>query len=120
LVVGANDGGTDRPRLRFAAADADAFAEVMVRYGGVERARAVVLREPRQAALREAIAALGRRIGAGTAARSEVVFYYSGHSDEQGLLLAGERLPYGELRASIEALPARCASPSSTAAPPGR
>ncbi|MCK6575145.1 caspase family protein [Myxococcota bacterium] len=107
LVVGANDGGTDRPRLRFAAADADAFAEVMVRYGGVERGRAVVLREPRQAALREAIAALGRRIGAGTAARSEVVFYYSGHSDEQGLLLAGERLPYGELRAAIEALPAQ-------------
>jgi hypothetical protein len=38
--------------------------------------------------------------------RSELIFYYSGHSDEEGLLLRGERVPYPELRARIEQIPA--------------
>jgi hypothetical protein len=38
--------------------------------------------------------------------RSELIFYYSGHSDEEGLLLHGERLGYPELRARIEQIPA--------------
>jgi hypothetical protein len=50
---------------------------------------------------------VGRRIASerrrGT--RTELVFYYSGHSDEQGLLLGGERLSYAELRALLAELP---------------
>jgi hypothetical protein len=92
LVVGANDGGGDRTRLRFAGADAQAFADVMTGLGGIDRSHAVILREPSVAAVRAGIADLGRRLSAtpGTG-RVEVLFYYSGHSDEQGLLLAGER-----------------------------
>jgi hypothetical protein len=108
LVVGANDGGGDRTRLRFAGADAQAFADVMTGLGGIDRSRAVILREPTVGAVRAGIADLGRRLSAAPGAgRVEVLFYYSGHSDEQGLLLAGERLPYPELRAAIEALPAQ-------------
>jgi len=36
----------------------------------------------------------------------EVVFYYSGHSDEDGLLVRGERISYSELRSRLDALPA--------------
>ena len=35
LAIGANDGGGDRVRLRYATADARGFAEVMGEYGGV-------------------------------------------------------------------------------------
>lgn len=109
LVVGANDGGTDRPRLRFAGADARAFAEVMTRFGGLERQRVVLLDEPGPAALEAAFRDLGGRIGATPAAsgRVEVLFYYSGHSDERGLLLGGQRVGYADLRRAIETLPAQ-------------
>ncbi len=38
--------------------------------------------------------------------RRELVFYYSGHSDEEGLLLGDERISYQELRAFIHEAPA--------------
>jgi len=38
--------------------------------------------------------------------RREVVIYYSGHSDENGLLLGGERLSYRELRQWLDAVDA--------------
>lgn len=108
LVVGANDGGGDRTRLRFATADADAFTEVMTHLGGIDRSRTIILREPGIEAVRRALVDLGARISATPGQpRVEVVFYYSGHSDERGLLLAGQRLPYPELRSAIEALPAQ-------------
>ena len=38
--------------------------------------------------------------------RCEFVLYYSGHSDDEGLLLGKDRLDYSELRSSIEKVPA--------------
>src|SRR5690606_5434129 len=38
--------------------------------------------------------------------RVELFVYYSGHSDEEGLLLGEERFGYDELRAALESLPA--------------
>jgi hypothetical protein len=36
----------------------------------------------------------------------QFVFYYSGHSDEQGLLLAGRRVDYRDLRRDVQEVPA--------------
>ena len=38
--------------------------------------------------------------------RVEVIFYYSGHSDEENILLGGERISYGEFKDAIMALKA--------------
>jgi hypothetical protein len=38
--------------------------------------------------------------------RRELLVYYSGHSDEEGLLLGADRVSYDELRARIKAAPA--------------
>jgi hypothetical protein len=38
--------------------------------------------------------------------RVEVLVYYSGHSDEEGLLLKGDKVGYRELRQRLEQLPA--------------
>jgi hypothetical protein len=46
------------------------------------------------------------RAGQAPGVRRELLVYYSGHSDEEGLLLGDERVSYAELRARIKALPA--------------
>ncbi|HEY8207498.1 MAG TPA: caspase family protein [Myxococcaceae bacterium] len=104
LLAGVNDGGQGRARLRFAASDAQAFGAVMRELGGVVEPDIVMVVEGDRARLLaglEQLSALARRARApGT--RVEAVVYYSGHSDEQGLLLRGERLDYRELRRALD------------------
>jgi hypothetical protein len=105
LAVGANDGGAARARLRYAGADAERLLQVMRQLGGVAPEDAVLLQEPGEAALRSALADLQARVTrARGAGRVEVLFYYSGHSDEEGLLVREARLGYPELRRWLEAL----------------
>ena len=106
LLVGTNDGGADRVPLRFAHTDALTLGEVLVDVGGVAPERQRMLLDPDAAALASAFEALSAELAADPA-RTEVVFYYSGHSDEEGLLLGEERFGYRDLRAALESLPAR-------------
>lgn len=105
LVVGANDGGADRVRLRYAVTDAEALGAVLGELGGIAPRDMQALAEPTRAALRGALQATAQRLST-LRGRVEFVFYYSGHSDEAGLLMGGERLPYSELRQLIGAVPA--------------
>ena len=108
FLAGVNDGGGGRTRLRYATSDARAVSRVLVEMGGVGAEDVVFAAEPDRTVflqqldqLRGVIAA-ARRPGL----RTELIFYYSGHSDEEGLLLHGERLTYVDLRARIEQIPA--------------
>lgn len=110
LIVGANLGGADRPRLQYAISDAERVARVMVELGGVDPANEIVLKQPRLAEMVDALDRLARRItearrmpGAG---RTEVILYYSGHADEQGLLLGDDRYSYRTLRDRLDDIPA--------------
>jgi uncharacterized caspase-like protein len=115
LVIGANEAGPDRPQLRYAVTDAERFARVLVELGGVSRENEIVLRQPK---LRELVAALdllqarvvrsidARRGSPEGAGRTEVFVYYSGHADEQGLLLGDDRYSYRSLRARLDQIPA--------------
>jgi hypothetical protein len=112
LVVGANAGGGGRPQLQYAISDAERFARVMVDLGGVDPANAIVLRQPKLRELIEALDLLGRRVTAArrtgglSGGRTEVVLYYSGHADEQGLLLGDDRYSYRTLRDRLDQIPA--------------
>lgn len=108
LIAGANDGGPDRMRLRYANSDADAISKVLSDLGGVSSADILQLKDPDLATFLTALENLrGLLEGAASPTRKlEAIVYYSGHSDEQGLLLSGERLPYGALRRSLKSLPA--------------
>jgi hypothetical protein len=112
LIVGANDGGPDRPRLQYAVTDAERFARVMSELGGVDSGNEVVLRDPPVVALVAALDALAarlaeaRRRGAPAGGRTELFFYYSGHADEKGLLLGEDRLSYRSLRDRLDAMQA--------------
>lgn len=108
LVVGANDGGTDRVVLRYAGSDAAAVGSVLRSFGGVATGDLVTLDDPTPAQLSEAIESMSARIRAARHGGQHVqfVFYYSGHSDEQGLLLGGQRVDYKALRLQVQAVPA--------------
>jgi hypothetical protein len=108
LVVGANDGGNDRVRLRYAGSDARAVARVLIELGGLERADEVVLFDPTHAELLAGFTRAQARVQKARAAgeRVQFVFYYSGHADERGLLLGPDRVDYARLRGLIHGVPA--------------
>ncbi|NOK12357.1 caspase family protein [Corallococcus exercitus] len=109
LFVGVNDGGPERVRLRYAETDAKAFALVLSELGGVLPQDRVLLTDVDRAGVLagfDRVRKLAEGVRASGARRVEVLLYYSGHSDDEGLLLKGQRLDYGELRRSLEGLPA--------------
>ena len=110
LVIGANFGGVERPRLQYAVADAERFARVLVDLGGVSPANEIVLKQPKLRDVIDAFDRLSARIvdarrtaGGG---RTEVLVYYSGHADEQGLLIGDDRYSYRTLRDRLDQIPA--------------
>ncbi len=100
LIVGANNGGRERTVLRYAQRDARTVAAVLEQLGGVDRSDRLLLLEPTPAQVSGALQQLQVRAKAARdqGQRTELLFYYSGHSDERGLLLAEERVPYREVR----------------------
>ncbi len=103
LVAGSNDGGAARVRLRYAATDAQAMARVLQELGGVRGEDLVLLVDPDLGAFTAALARLRDAVQAAGPAdeRREIVFYYSGHSDERGLILGSDVYPYDDLRAAL-------------------
>jgi hypothetical protein len=110
LVVGANHGGSDRPALRYAVADAERFARVLAELGGVRQGSAILLRQPQVGELESALEELRGRVSAardsGGGGRTELLVYYSGHADEKGLLLGEDRYSYRSLRDRLDQVPA--------------
>lgn len=108
LIAGANEGGQGRTTLRYATSDARAVARVLTQLGGVQAGDVVLAEEPTPTQLGAAFDALQARLGDARSgsARLQVFFYYSGHSDEEGLLLRGERVGYAALRRRLDALAA--------------
>ncbi len=104
LVVDSSDGGNGRVHLRYPASDGQAIARVLQELGGVGLDERLVLHDSDRPRLRQGFTRINEMIRAARtpATRIELVFYYSGHSDEDGLLMNGERIGYDELRALIE------------------
>jgi hypothetical protein len=106
LIIGANNGGSGRTTLRYAVSDARAFGDVLRELGDVRPEDAVFLEQPDRAVVLRELQALGSRLDRARPRlrRTEVLFYYSGHSDEESILLGNERITYPELRAAINGL----------------
>jgi hypothetical protein len=104
LFVGSNNGGPGRATLRYAEEDARAMASLMQELGGVSSEDSLVLLAPTSQQLLESFQSMGRRAREAQAGsrRVEFLLYYSGHSDEQGLLVGTGRLDYLQLRSSIQ------------------
>jgi hypothetical protein len=108
LLVGANNGGATRAVLRYAVADARAVGQVLEDMGGILPGDSRYLEDPDRATFLKAIRALAADVDLAqkTFRRVEVIFYYSGHSDEEALFLGDERVTYVELKDLITSLAA--------------
>jgi hypothetical protein len=108
LVMGANAGGAGSVRLRYAVSDARSFASLLTELGGVRSEDLILLLDPGLSSFRGAAEKLRAAAAAANASgrRCELMLYYSGHSDEEGLLLGKEKLGYSDLRQAIESVPA--------------
>ncbi len=103
LVAGSNNGGPKKVRLKYATSDAVAFASVMAELGGVKDADMILLVDPDLVSFKAGLRKVRRMVGEsmGSDERRELIIYYSGHSDETGLILGPEILSYDELRRQI-------------------
>ena len=108
LFVGANYGGKGRSLLKYALTDAQAMKKVMAELGGMAAQNQIILLEPGRKGVLAAFNRLSERVrrARGAGLNVQAFFYYSGHSDENGLLLGDNRLPYRQLKNQIERWPA--------------
>lgn len=108
VVVGANDGGKDRVRLRYAVSDAKAMSQVFKELGGVMEDDNLLLLNPNVRTFYAEIGKLQTRMEKTRSeyGRVEIIFYYSGHSDEKSILLGEEKISYGDFRQTINSMPA--------------
>lgn len=106
FAVSANNGGKDRPRLRYAESDAVSFSNVLRDMGGVPNKNLFFVKEPSVKELEKRLNALDKRLLENNAAgsRSEVLVYYSGHADAQGLRLGENVYSWQDLRKKIDGL----------------
>ncbi|MCP4133390.1 MAG: caspase family protein [bacterium] len=108
MVVGANNGGYSRERLRYAVSDANSVMNVLHDMGGVHRKDGLLLFDPDRRNFFSAARKIRRKIAGAKSqsVKAELVFYYSGHSDEEGILLGNEKIFYKEIKKFIDAVPA--------------
>jgi len=107
IFIGSNNGGRERVMLRYAVTDARSMINVFSEMGGITGNDAILLAEPTIREINNRIDAVHRQVlnAKGTNRRTEVFFYYSGHSDEEGLLLNREKYSYRDLRDKINSIP---------------
>ena len=106
VIVAHHDGGPGRALLQHAGSDAAAIRDVLLEVGGVaERDLHFVVDRDRheiESVLAEVAQDAAREQAAG--ARVEVVVYYSGHADEDGLVLGRERLPWAFFKNRVDGI----------------
>lgn len=107
IYIGANNGGKERERLLYAGSDAISFKQTMSEIGGVTEANSRLLIDPTKNSVDKALQEITNIINSneGQSKRSEFIFYYSGHSDENSLLLGNTQYDYSSLKAAISAVP---------------
>lgn len=107
LYIGSNYGGRERVTLSYAVTDARAVSEVMQQLGGVMPTDSIILTDPSPALVDNTIKEIRKQVRADNSGRrSEFFFYYSGHSDDKGLLLGDNTYSYESLKDAINSVDA--------------
>jgi hypothetical protein len=105
LVAGANNGGTDRVKLRYAESDANSFAEVLSQMGGIDKGNILRVSDPSVKTMQNGFAEVEKRLqNKKSDTRKEVLVYYSGHADDKGLRLGSEIYSWADFRKSVNSL----------------
>ncbi len=90
LIIGSSSAPPGKPHLRYAQRDAQKMRDLLLQLGRVSPQNAWLLLDPSLARVREALAQLISRARS-QGGQKNVLLYYSGHADQQSLLLGKER-----------------------------
>lgn len=106
VAISANDGGNNRPMLRYAESDARSFANVLKEMGGTQPQNVTLVKQPSVESLQREFNNLDSKISKvkSVGGRNEILVYYSGHADDKGLRLGNETYAWKEFRSRIDAL----------------
>ena len=107
LIVANNYGGTGMKPLKYTGNDAKSISQLITQIGGVKVENTHLLLNPNITGFEAGFNHLEQLIrnsvtGKG---RIEVIFYFSGHSDNENLLLYEKKYSYKKLQEKIESLP---------------
>nr|MCR5764997.1 caspase family protein [Treponema sp.] len=107
IYIGCNDGGKERDKLLYASTDAQNFQKIMSEIGGVQDSNSYILIDPTKERIDDTLAKISSKIDSNkmNAKRSEFIFYYSGHSDEESILLGETAYDYSTLKHAISDVP---------------
>ncbi|MCR4941103.1 MAG: caspase family protein [Treponemataceae bacterium] len=107
LYVASNKGGEDRETLKYAGTDAEGLAKTMIEIGGIRKQNSFILVDSTRDEIEGAFDNITSIIERNRykAKRVEFIFYYSGHSDEEALLLGNEKYGYSDLKSDISKVP---------------
>jgi len=108
MIVGANNGGPERVQLKYAVSDASTMMSVLKSLGGVDNRDALLLHNPDRRNFVSALSGIKAEIQNARSGkdRIEFIFYYSGHSDNEAILLGREKVFYKELKDGIRGIAA--------------
>jgi hypothetical protein len=105
IIAGVNNGGENRQILKYAFYDASAFSNVMFEMGGFTSKNTIILKEPSIKSFDSSLHAINFLIDTNKQdIRTEVLIYYSGHADENGLLFGNHCYEYQILRNKIDSI----------------
>ncbi|HEX2959572.1 MAG TPA: caspase family protein [Chitinispirillaceae bacterium] len=105
LLAGRNDGGRSVEPLKFAQSDAHQLADLLTGSGGFMAADIKLLASPDSTRLSDALNHM-RKIAEGAVNDSDnlFIFYYSGHADENGLLLGEQHFSFDRIYQTLSAI----------------
>lgn len=108
LFIGANDGGQGRVELRYANNDASSIQEILTKMGGIDSKSSIQITNPSPQLVLQSLDKLSHKLKMANTSknRTELIVYYSGHANEQGLLMGSQSLPYQVLRDKLKSIPA--------------
>jgi hypothetical protein len=105
IIAGVNNGGENRQILKYSFYDASAFSRVMFEMGGFTPNNTIILKEPSITSFDSSLHAINFLIDTNKQnIRTEVLIYYSGHADENGLLFGNHCYEYQILRNKIDSI----------------
>ena len=107
VYIGSNKGGEGRSELLYAESDANNIKTVMNEIGGISDENSYLLINPEKKEIDLVMSAISEKMSHNSfnSSRSEFLFYYSGHSDEESLLLGNQKYDYEDLKAAITQIP---------------
>ena len=106
LVAGSNDGGASLEKLKYAESDARSFASVLEELGGVKAQDLVLVASPSLQRFQDALSACGRWSVRRGKWVTTVFISLFGTSDDDGLILGQDKVPWSDIRADLNGIAA--------------